>query len=251
MPPKSSSRLGDSKRLLLACFLGIGSFALVTWLAELLIAHNAGHWVSAIELCSTIGLVGVTAVYVVLTSRLLTVQRDQVRASAQESAVRDLIVELNRHPALISVFLPQRLHVDFWPNQKLVDETHEIFELANTIFQHSALLPSEAYAAASKASSALHITSVRLNQLIAICWQANTENIKSGSSWSVDEVRSRWEMEHQEGIFPDIGWDELMSGNVVVGACEATKSLRDHLLSLLQGEVRQSEKVQPAGDILH
>ena len=209
-------------------------FTLTTYFAELLIRHDFKYWVSAIQASSTLALLAVTAAYVVLTSRILQVQRIQARSSEQEHAIRELIVELSKHPSLITVGPPKRLDIDFWPNEMLINEASEVQELGTSIFQMSALLPPTLFSQASMTSAALHQASSQIWTLATLCWQQQTDDSKNCAEWSSEKVRVRWEHERSEAIYGEIGWEELIDGQAVVSARDATKALRDALLSELQ-----------------
>src|ERR1700722_11631815 len=84
----------NGPRLTGLAFVGILFIVGLTWVMQLFISHNGKSWIPAIQASSTVTLVLVTAVYVLLTGRMVRVQESQVRTAAQEATMRELVVLL-------------------------------------------------------------------------------------------------------------------------------------------------------------
>lgn len=213
----------------------IAGFIVLTWLLELFINSNARAWTSAIQASSTFVLVIVTGAYVVLTSRILNVQREQVTSSAREIAIRNVSVLLTRNVRKLLAGFRGPFDLVHPPSSDLVEYEQFLSDFGQELHEQSNLLPPDLAVAGISAALQVSIASNRLMFLLLTCAQQESENMETGRDWSVDDVKTRWYMNNRETSRDQPEWDELVNGKIIEAAIRAIEEFRGLISQRLLG----------------
>jgi hypothetical protein len=223
-------------RLTGLAFVGILFIVGLTWVMELFISHNGKSWIPAIQASSTVTLVLVTAVYVLLTGRMVRVQESQVRTAAQEATMRELVVLLTNTVTDYGTIYD--IPVDFatWPNEQIQPFAESLGDLGTELAAKSPLLPKKLYSPGMRAASKALTASTTLRRMYTVCLGQRIENLETGKEWSVDDLRARWQREMADATSDPSEWDTLMSGAFLLDASTALQEFLKTLTKTLQEE---------------
>jgi hypothetical protein len=223
-------------RLTGLAFVGILFIVGLTWVMQLFISHNGNSWIPAIQASSTVTLVLVTAVYVLLTGRMVRVQESQVRTAAQEATMRELVVLLTNTVTDYGTIYD--IPVDFatWPNEQIQPFAESLGDLGTELAAKSPLLPKKLYSPGMRAASKALTASTTLRRMYTVCLGQRIENLETGKEWSVDDLRARWQREMADSTSDPSEWDTLMSGAFLLDASTALQEFLKTLTKTLQEE---------------
>lgn len=218
-------------------FIVIGALAFVialTLLLKLLISGNGHDWSPAIQASGTLTLVGVTGIYVFLTRKLVVAQEKQVRTSAQESAMRDLLVLLNRETLDLPAESAVPLDLSSWPNTDIERHAEVLGDLGWKLNAMGPLLPRDLYLRTARVTQKLLAAATSLQHLHLVCLKLESANLRTGNPWSVDEVRERWQRDLESGEPGLPNWEAMSTGVEIMEATRAADDLQLALVRALQ-----------------
>jgi hypothetical protein len=208
----------------------------LTWIMQLFISHNGKSWIPAIQASSTVTLVLVTAVYVLLTGRMVRVQESQVRTAAQEATMRELVVLLTNTVA--DYGSTYDIPVDFakWPNEEIEPFAESLGDIGTELAAKSPLLPKKLFSPGMHASAKALTASTMLRKMYTVCLGQRIDNLGTGQEWSVDDLRARWQREMADATSDPSEWDSLMSGAFLLDASTELQEFLKTLTKTLQEE---------------
>lgn len=224
----------------------VSAVALVTWGLERLLASSGGEWSAAIQALATVALVGITAVYVLLTHRMVGTQEAQLEVarrqvdSAQRMAFAEEVRRLSEflttegHDAVkrLARVYPVPTDEDVPPETfgKLVtsDRVSDVVAYLRRVADHQpAPVRGSVYTALLAIGDAqTNLMLLNLSIEGALRNRKTSEGGEAGDRVSWDDVQVVFHVAFREGVgvSTDLEWADLVSGE---GAAEAATAMEE------------------------
>jgi hypothetical protein len=211
-------------RVALPLVIGAGGVAAMVWaIAHLhtLMRSSPDAWASAISAVTTVALVVITAWYAYVTSRMLHAQRSAPRATAQESALRELLRFMAGNHAAIwkaAGFFP--LDVAARPPMVLdiLGSRDDLGRLRDHMLEVEGLLPRRFAALALFLAAVLVDAEQELHALARALLDETTVGLDEQRSWTWEGAKKAHE--DSRGAERPGAWEDILDGKQVLGAQE-------------------------------
>jgi hypothetical protein len=220
----------------LAVAASLGAIAGLTWL----LGHASSHVGEALTAVATVALVGLTAMYVRLTGRLVRAQEQPltaIRVAAQETLVRQITLKFwtagLRIRAATSLF---PVIASGPPKTDALGELEtEMLEVATELSAVSAQFPKALVDPAIETAVAMHLGCLDIVALAMTLKSEQETADREGRPFDWSQARAVYYTHLRDVTADKLEWDALLEGARVTRSGNALREFEFSLRSYLQG----------------